>query len=190
MTNQFKKIGVALVSLLFSIASARGQAPLYQAQPVGEFFTRWLLCGPFPNPPDASGRSHTEYLPGFNQDYLQAHGGETGLRVAAGQVEKFTEGECRWLLYESPREFVDLYETIAKEGNVLAYAYCQVSSEEGGRYTLALGSDDGIRAWVNGQEVLNNWEAGSMLVDEDEVAVILKPGINTILLKIEQGSGE
>src|SRR5574341_2273717 len=79
MTDQCKKIVMALAGLLFSMASARGQAPIYQSRPPGEFFTRWLLCGPFPNPPDTLGQSHTEYLPGFYYDYLLVHGGETGL---------------------------------------------------------------------------------------------------------------
>ena len=54
---------------------------------------------------------------------------------------------------------------------------------------LALGSDDGIKAWLNGELVhaYNVTRGLSKLVDE--VVVTLRKGCNTLKLKITQGSG-
>lgn len=54
---------------------------------------------------------------------------------------------------------------------------------------LELGSDDGVKAWLNGKVVhANNAQRGHK-AGEDRVGVVLERGWNVILLKITQGDG-
>ena len=55
---------------------------------------------------------------------------------------------------------------------------------------LDLGSDDGLKAWVNGGAVLANPAWRGVKPGEDQVPITLQPGWNTILLKVVQGTGD
>ena len=52
-----------------------------------------------------------------------------------------------------------------------------------------LGSDDGVKAWLNGEVVhSNNMDRGEA-ADQDTAPIRLKKGVNQLLLKITQGGG-
>lgn len=55
---------------------------------------------------------------------------------------------------------------------------------------LELGSDDGIKAWINGKEVFANPVTRGIRPGEDKVPVHFEKGANTLLLKITQGTGD
>ena len=55
--------------------------------------------------------------------------------------------------------------------------------------TLALGSDDGIQVWLNGQKVHDAKVTRALVPGEDKVKVQLKAGKNLLLLKLDQGNG-
>ncbi len=182
---------VVLVSItIFSIAgNAFSEIPVYNAEPTEEFLQTWLLCGPFPNPPDKDGLRNTRDLPGFYNDYLKEHGGETGLEVQEGQVETYDGGEAKWIHHKTDDYAVDLDAVISRSDNVLAYAYCEIESKESCARTLALGSNDGIRVWLNGLQVWDLPVPRGIKKDNDLVPIVLKKGRNTLLLKVEEGSG-
>jgi len=74
--------------------------------------------------------------------------------------------------------------------NVSAYLFAYVYSPTTQAAQLRTGSDDGIRAWLNGALVLN----GSTLCrgcaeDQDVTAVTLQAGFNRLLLKIGENGG-
>ena len=73
--------------------------------------------------------------------------------------------------------------------NRVAYLRTKVFSPAARNAQLELGTDDGIKLWVNGillfqKNVLRAYTAG-----EDKVAIHLQQGWNTLFLKITQGSG-
>ena len=55
---------------------------------------------------------------------------------------------------------------------------------------MEFGSDDGIKAWINGKEVLSNAAARALAPGQDKVNVRLEKGVNTLLVKITQGGGD
>jgi HEAT repeat protein len=55
---------------------------------------------------------------------------------------------------------------------------------------LELGSDDGIKAWVNGRAVHANPAWRGVKAGEDQVPITLLPGWNSLLLKVVQGAGD
>jgi len=55
---------------------------------------------------------------------------------------------------------------------------------------LDIGSDDGIKVWVNGQLVHANNASRPLIPGEDKVLTPLKQGINTIFVKVTQSEGD
>lgn len=66
-----------------------------------------------------------------------------------------------------------------------AYAVAEIDGGDGGPATLACGSDDGIRIWLNGQRVHSHEVRRGTRILDDRVAVTLKPGSNRIVCKID-----
>jgi hypothetical protein len=127
----------------------------------------WEVIGPFPNP-DNAGRE-TVYPPEEGIDLEAKYPGLDGKLVGwqhmAGMVQ------------------VPLHE-IMPAGYAVAYAYATFESEEDtDRAILQVGSDDGVRAWLNGEVVWTNHAIRPLSVDH--VRVRLKKGRNTLLLKID-----
>ena len=75
------------------------------------------------------------------------------------------------------------------EENATAYIYCAVTSERARDVVLTMGSDDGLKLWINGRERLSKDVPRSLDPHEDRVAVRLEPGVNHVLAKIAQGAG-
>jgi hypothetical protein len=84
----------------------------------------------------------------------------------------------------------DLLERFPGVKTASVYLRAHVWSPEDRAVRLDTGSDDGMRAWVNGKDVLTN--AGKRGFDwwTDKTSVDLKRGWNVILLKVGQGNGD
>ena len=76
-----------------------------------------------------------------------------------------------------------------KQNNCVMYATCQVWSGEASEARLVFGSDDGVKVFLNGEQVFGINLVRSLDVGEDKVDVKLRKGWNTLLLKVTQGAG-
>jgi HEAT repeat protein len=74
--------------------------------------------------------------------------------------------------------------------NRAAYLRTNVWSDKSRKVLLELGSDDGIKVWLNGQVVHANNATRPADPGQDKVEVTLKQGWNPLLLKVTQGGGE
>jgi HEAT repeat protein len=92
-----------------------------------------------------------------------------------------TQPDKPWLL--------DLKQTLTGEDRV-AYLRAYVSVGRDLKARLDLGSDDGLKAWVNGRAVLGNPAWRGVKPGDDQVPISLQTGWNTILLKVVQGGGD
>ncbi|MCH7720200.1 MAG: hypothetical protein IH988_04320, partial [Planctomycetes bacterium] len=70
-----------------------------------------------------------------------------------------------------------------------AYLRAQVWPDHGTEAVLRIGSDDGVKVWLNDQVVHTNNVFRGLTMDEDTIHVELKEGWNRLMLKISQGSG-
>jgi len=97
----------------------------------------------------------------------------------------YADGKLKWA---SHPEWTDgkLWDLPGDE-NAAFYLYRTLQSESGGRVTLNLGSDDGIKVWLNRTQVLENRVTRGVLPDQEKVTVKLQPGANRLLLKIVNG---
>jgi HEAT repeat protein len=78
---------------------------------------------------------------------------------------------------------------VDKGTNCCAYARTGVWSDKERPARLELGSDDGVKVWLNGQLVHSNSASRGVTPGEDKVEIKLQRGWNSLLLKIVQSSG-
>ena len=144
-----------------------------------QYLPFWLLLGPIPESWDT----------GLDEDFLISSGGEAAIRAKEGQVVRLPDGsEKIWKKLNNPEKIIDLekfYKGDQTE-NVVCYAYGIINREEAGKSILALGSDDGIKVWLNGKLLERKHVYRSVRIDEDILPVDLKKGENYLLLKIQQ----
>jgi len=147
------------------------------------FLRHWLLCGDFPHPPGS----------GLELDYLRQEGGEASVQPVAGmKVERPDGTEAVWTDVNSPGDVVNLLTAFPGRPttNVVAYGYTVLDWPRTEKALLSVGSDDGVKVWVNGKVALDHDVARGLTRDEDQVEVPLQSGRNTILVKVEQGGGD
>ena len=127
---------------------------------------------------------------GFDKDWLAAEGGETGVHPAEKMAIKLPDGKSQeWRSVVAWSDEVDLSNGPGVKRDLIAYAFATVTRAEAGKAVLSLGSDESIRVWLNGALVLDRRTSRPQTFDEDRVAVEMKAGENTLLVKSEQRIG-
>jgi hypothetical protein len=139
------------------------------------FITDWSLIGPF----QAADMNdlQTVYPPEEEADFTKKYSGKNGVEVGWRTIQA------------SPAGYVRLDELVRPNEQVLAYGLVYVLSPDDRQATILLGSDDGIRVWVNDELVHTNPAYRPAAPDQDRFSVNLKKGWNKVLVKILQGAG-
>jgi alpha-mannosidase len=145
--------------------------------------TEWLVCGPFPN----------AECKGFTEDYLVSAGGEAAIVPKEGMSHDSATAEGGKATWKSRKPsadgIVDFVDALSGENDVVGYAFCFIPSEEDAAASIELGSDDGVRLWINDKLVHDHHEHRGLNPGEDTVIVQLKKGLNRCLVKVDQGTG-
>lgn len=178
-----------LFSIILAIALplvSRAEAPVYRDQPTGEFMRSWLLLGPLPMQAPENALAHVGHWPGFERDFLHAIGGEAKADPAEGGAVEYDGGTAHWFHHNAGADAMDLDAAITKADGVLAYAYAVIDSPREQAAVLSLGSNDGVRVWLNGEVVFDFGGGRGLVPDDDKVPVLLRRGTNRLLLKIEE----
>jgi HEAT repeat protein len=132
----------------------------------GPFLRDWLVCGPYSHP--------------------NATGAEQLFDIAFGP-EKSDEN-VSWR--PAPQDdMVNLSGIFPGKSSCVAYLKTHVISPLDCDAQLLLGSDDGVKAWLNGSVVHSNNIDRGAVPDQDRAPIKLKKGSNLLLLKITQGGG-
>jgi tetratricopeptide (TPR) repeat protein len=79
---------------------------------------------------------------------------------------------------------VNLLPLMQPNQNVTAYLYAEVRVEAAQDVLFKMGSDDGMKCWLNGQLIHRYPQPRSLTVDQDTVPARLNAGVNKILLKV------
>ncbi len=67
----------------------------------------------------------------------------------------------------------------------IGYAWTEIEVPADTEAWLGIGSDDGLRIWLNGELVSDRWVQRSSRLDDDVVPLRLKKGANQFLIKIQ-----
>jgi putative membrane-bound dehydrogenase-like protein len=100
-------------------------------------------------------------------------------------------GEVRWrTVRPDVKGYVDLAAFFAGHAEeIVSYLYQEIESPQDQQATLQLGTDDGCKLWVNGKLVHANPITRAAAPAQDIVQLTLRKGVNTFLLKINNGGG-
>jgi outer membrane protein assembly factor BamB len=134
---------------------------------------QWRLIAPFDNT-DKQGFDAT-YPPEKKLDLEAEYSGKDDV--------------VRWIEYRSPDTYgvVDLNKVIGKHMGVVAYATSTVESAGDRPVSIRAGSPNAIKIWLNGRLIFTRDEYHhGMSMDQYEATGRLKPGRNTILIKVCQ----
>jgi len=142
------------------------KAAMAEIEKFEDFITGWRLAGPY------RGGSTKKVNPPEQPDTKKGRQVQWKLITAAGRQPGV----------------VDLSKLLGGS-NVSAYLKAQIIAPEEMEARLEIGSDDGCKAWLNGQVVLDKDVPRSLNINEDKVPVKLKKGRNDLLLQITQGGG-
>lgn len=142
----------------------------------------WWIIGPFDCPWEDEMK--TAFPPESGFDPAARYDGKSGRSI---RWRKATRGISPDM--DLDREFlVDLRKQLEAPAtdNAVAYAATWIDSPRDLDAVLAVGSDDGIAAWLNGESVLNHQEKRGYHSKSDRAPIRLKQGANFLLLKITQ----
>jgi hypothetical protein len=184
-----KKLLPLSVLLLIMVQSVTAQI-----NPWAEKFFQleWLVCGAFPNYPNnnsADYSNHEKRCWGFDNDFLIEHGGESAIIPKAGMTHTFQGVQKRWVKETVDFPIVDFHALFGKSDNSVAYAFCEIEVPDIFGGILSLGSDDGVKVWVNGEQVHENHLARGVKRDDDIIIVHFTKGTNRILVKVDNDVG-
>jgi dienelactone hydrolase len=164
--------------LLLASATARSEEPLAPQPRISEqmrmpwqrdntnYLRRWTLSSnldcdlPTPCIPDEA-------------SFVATEGGES----------KDKEGKIvKWRRADSWGDVFGFGEEV-KEGQI-AYAFRNIPRTKAGPVRLSIGTDNGVRVWVNGRPVLARDGRRKLTLDDDLVDVDMKAGDNQLLIKL------
>ena len=139
------------------------------------FIIDWNLIGPF----DAPNMSFLQaaYPPEKEIEMSQTYRGKGNVPL-------------RWKKIQAePSGFMRLENRIAPSERGLVYGLAYVFSPDRRNALMLVGSDDGVRVWLNEELIHTNPAYRGAYPDQDRIPVSLKKGWNTLLIKVLQGGG-
>ena len=119
----------------------------YSASEAGKFMKTWLIAGPFSVAADSAQPDSALQEKVFKTDILSA------VNVTAGKPAppiSASQKEFNWQLVSSADDIIDLESFFKRKDFVYAYALAEIKADAPTSVMLAIGSDDGIKVWHNG----------------------------------------
>jgi len=139
-----------------------------------EFIEDWYVIGPFDNP---KGEGFDRVFPPEQEIQLD--------KTYVGSMNQ-TVG---WRVIHARFPYVNLDRLFSPNDHTVAYAFSRIYSPGTRRGFLGLGSDDGLKVWVNGKEVVSQNVFRESRPFQEIAPVELQQGWNTLLLKVTERAG-
>ncbi len=180
------RAGNGVVPLDFTVTGKDPKASGYAvgidafvAEPKRAYIPEWYVIGPFPN-----ARDEKLQRLGLDTPYPP----EREIKLDA-KYEGVDAQQVSWVLKQTPaRGRFDLYDFDPYE-MVVVYALTYVYSPRAATVPFLLGSDDGVKVFLNGKEIHRYLAVRVAAPDQDRIPLALKEGWNALLLKIENNYG-
>ncbi|MCO4773536.1 MAG: hypothetical protein KDA24_26115 [Deltaproteobacteria bacterium] len=144
------------------------------------FLTTWLVAGPFPDLPAGGGGGSCEVS---DQDPL-------GDEATAIPELATPAGDLEWFAYFDSNARFNFLHVMGGPTPREVYAAAWVNSPVAQTTTLAMGIDDGGRAYWNGVEVFEVGSCQGTNIDQFQAPVDMVEGWNRLLIRVrDQGGG-
>jgi CubicO group peptidase (beta-lactamase class C family) len=158
----------------------------YSGLTESDFMKNWLILGPVKIGISGTEVSEAQQKEFFDQDLLKL--------VTVNVKKPLTRAvvgnkEYTWKQAESEDGLIDFARLLEPSDFSVAYALAEINSEADEKLLVSVGSDDGLKIFLNGALVHNNWIARSTTPDEDIIPLQLKKGSNQILVKVQNMQG-
>jgi predicted esterase len=192
---------ISILTLLFMICPLSSQSlPPGSKKPLKEemrqpwtrnnetYYRHWLAVGGF-EAQQAAGKDPEAVMGmGMGTDFLKEHGGEAAIHPTPNMEQHRPDGSVvRWHPVTAFHDNVGVEDQSSPKlrGAGVGYAFVTFQRPEAGKAMLSLGSDGGIKVWVNGKVVHETQGRRTLNPDEDQVEVPVIAGENTVLIKLE-----
>ncbi|MFQ5823778.1 MAG: tetratricopeptide repeat protein, partial [bacterium] len=134
----------------------------------------WRVIGPFENRSGFNRRFPPEETIDLNATYAGA------------------SGEIRWQpandgAYDG---YIDLRKVLKRSSWAVGYGVVYVNSPEKRLVQLRVASDESCKLWFNNKLVWQTYRKGDVPIDNDIITVILRPGDNKLLIKVNNSLGD
>ena len=130
---------------------------------------KWLILGPFDNTRGV----------GYDTAYIA----EDATQIDTTATYDGVDGQISW--QKSTDDTLNGYIDLGQDVNWrVAYAFATVTSPDEREAQIRFDSDDQGKVFLNGEQVFTNTGAHSVRIDRYTIPVTLKPGKNSILVKI------
>jgi hypothetical protein len=156
----------------------------YSGLEPGEFLRKWLVLGwlPYYSREDINVFSKEGQRYSFDTDKVDFLNFTPSINIDGKDYD--------WAVLESEYNIVDLTQINEEKNDFqLAYLWAQIDMPEETKATLGIGSDDGVKVWLNGELVHENWLYRGVVTDNDRVPVTFKKGKNQLVLKVQNAMG-
>lgn len=156
------------------LMAAQTGDPAAPVHPVdGSFVREWLVLGPFPSKE-------------INIDLLAGAGGEANVRPKEGDAVTMPDGtRLTWTRLRSKDDWVSSDPAVGVSGLSIAYAYCELQTDQPCETEVRWGYYNPSFVWLNGKSVSgSNLVPGSRIDDSPVLPIRLGNGRNACLLKL------
>ena len=175
-----------LVLLLSAVALSASDPATYNGLKPDEFMKNWLVLKSIPVSADKSGEPAEEVQKkAFAEDLLKSQGGEAKAHPQPGLKLMIRGRELQWESVQSSSDVIDLKAGSSSNDFAIAYAWAEIELPEKAKGLLGVGSDDGVKVWLNGKLVHENWSGRPVTRDDDIMPVEFAAGTNQLLLKVQ-----
>jgi CubicO group peptidase (beta-lactamase class C family) len=147
-----------------------------------EFLKNWLILGPVKITEDTIKPEETFQKEVFDKDYFSSVEITPDKYLPKIQIG---EKEFSWKMLKNSDDAIDLNQVLGENNFAIAYALAEIEMESPEKILVGVGSDDGVKIFLNGELVHENWIPRGVNKDDDIIVLNLKKGSNQLLLKVQ-----
>ena len=156
----------------------------YNGLTPGQFMRKWLVLGPLPYPV----RNGIHF--GSNEGQKVAFDTDSLDFLNFTPKLKIDNTDYEWAALESKYDIIDLNQLSEEKNDFnIVYVWAQIEMSRDTIATLGIGSNDGVKVWLNGELVHENWLYRNVVSDNDRVPVTFRKGTNQLVLKLQNAMG-